>query len=203
MTKSLSRAKTLSSLLQNAQISNTIDNFISDTSGWVSIDGIYNAKEGEQFIVVGNFQKCNQTSRKVLIPNKRGGVLKNIKRKFSEDLNEGNSVRLYNYAYYFIDNISLTPYELNDSISYLSQHDACQTDDLAPNSLKTNLIKDGSFDLNKEGFNTFWRNPNKGTPDFLENKMGIYLYSDLGENNRVYIISQLKSEIQPCFNYYL
>lgn len=217
--KSIAKAKNINSLLQDPDINNPLNRFIADTSNWTEVSGVYNAKGGEEYLVIGNFQRCNQTTRKTLIPNDSSGVMKNLKRKLEEDLAKAASLyskkqlkknppaaaglRLYDYAYYFIDQVSLTPYTLNDSVEFLSQEEACTItpDQHATENAKA-LLDDGSFNLNQEGSNPYWKNASKGTPDFLDDQIGLYLFSDLGKNNREYIIAPLKKELHPCNRYF-
>jgi hypothetical protein len=92
--------------------------------------------------------------------------------------------------------------ETNDSITYLSVESACTINKPISENNTKNLIQDSGFDLNKNGFNSIWKNASKGTPDFVDGYTGLYLYSDSEENNREYIISPLKQKLSPCNKYY-
>ena len=50
---------------------NPPDRFIADTSGWMMVQGIYNARGGERYVRIGNFQLCDRTSRKAVTANQR------------------------------------------------------------------------------------------------------------------------------------
>lgn len=192
------KKEALSSLLGKASYTNPLDSFISDTSVWQEVKGIYNAKGGESYLIIGNFQPCGKTSRKAVTPNDSVGTMYNMKRKFREDAS-GSSLKTYHLAYYYVDQLSLSPYLYNDSIELLNAEQACK----AKKPLNPiNLVEDGGFTQNKEDANPFWKTASKGTPDFLKNQLGLYLYSALGQDNREYIISKLKEELSPCKRYY-
>jgi len=194
----LSKKGSILNFMGKPDINNRHNNFIKDTLDWVEIKEIYNAKGGEKYIIIGNFQKCNQSSRKALIPNADDGVMKNMKQTF---LNKGSSLPPINrFAYYFIDNVSFTQLASNDSITDLSSEKVCVANDLSKK--KNNLIKDSGFNFNKDGVNPIWKNASRGTPDFLDDCVGIYLYSAVGKNNREYIISPLKKRLTPCNEYH-
>ena len=77
----LSKKKTIKPFLGKQQINNSNNNFLNDTLNWTKISGIYNAKGTERYLIIGNFQACNKTSRKALITNKIDCVLTNLKNK--------------------------------------------------------------------------------------------------------------------------
>lgn len=181
-----------------SSINNPLDRFITDSKSWTEIQGIYNAKGGEKYILIGNFQKCNQTTRKAVLPNSPETVLENMKRKFREDIS-GSTLKVYNHAYYFIDALVLEPFKWNDSLSFLDSKEACWEG--AKELVTDNLVEDGGFSLNKGETNPYWETASKGTPDFLDDKVGLYLYSDIGKNNREYIIAKLKKKLSPCKEY--
>ena len=184
-------------------ITNDNNNFLRDTLEWVEFKEIYNATGGEQFIIIGNFQECNRSSRKELTPNKGDGVLKNMKQNYLAKQNNDVSLQtIKRLAYYFIDDISMEQLKTNDSITYLSVESACTINKPISKNNDNNLIQDSGFDLNKNGLNSIWKNASKGTPDFVDGYTGLYLYSDAEENNREYIISPLKQKLSPCNKYY-
>tara|TARA_B100000809_G_scaffold7535_1_gene7454 strand:+ start:1897 stop:3690 length:1794 start_codon:yes stop_codon:yes gene_type:complete len=206
----LSKKKTIKPYLGKQQINNATNNFLNNTVGWTNINGIYNAKGNEKYIVIGNFQACNRTSRKALISNKGAGVLTNLKTKNkgiikaqmggsqNEKAKHNSLIKMNDLAYYFIDNISVTPIGKNKKIKSLTNDLACKS---AQKTATTNLIIDGEFNLNKTEA-IAWKNASAGTPDFLKNSVGLYLYSEINKNNREYIISPLKEKLNPCSQYY-
>jgi len=215
--ESFSKKQSIRSFMGKASINNLADTFLIDSEGWTKLSGVYNAKGGEQYMMLGNFQKCNQTTRKAVLPNGMAdslkkyedknahkgyqpspNVLNNMKRKFKEDIS-GSILQAYNLAYYFVDDLSLTPFTLNDSLSFLTSEEACSKQIKRSNN--QNLIRDGAFYLNKENKNPYWKTASKGTPDFLKNQVGLYLYSAVGKNNREYIITELKEQLSPCKTY--
>ncbi len=66
------------------QITNSPGNFITDTSGWTLISGIYSAQGGEQFITIGNFKEFFNT----------------------DTLRVNNNIG-WDAAYYYIDDVSV------------------------------------------------------------------------------------------------
>jgi flagellar motor protein MotB len=206
----LSKKKTIKPYLGKQQINNTTNNFLNDTVNWTEISSTYNAKGNENYIVIGNFQACNRTSRKALISNKKEGVLTNLKNKnegiikaqMGGSKNEKNKhsslIKMNDLAYYLIDNVSVTPIGKNKKIASLTKELACTS---LQKITSNNLIIDGEFNLNKTE-NIAWKNASEGTPDFLKNSVGLYLYSEINKNNREYIISSLKENLSPCSQYY-
>jgi len=68
------------------QITNPQGNFITDKENWVEISGIYTAHGGEKFITIGNFYDDNST----------------------DTLWVGGGKLPYPFAYYYIDDVSVT-----------------------------------------------------------------------------------------------
>ena len=69
------------------QVENGYDNVIDDGSGWIVVSGEFNAAGGERFLTIGNFRPFNKSH---VVPAA-----------------EGN--RQLPGAYYYIDNVSVTP----------------------------------------------------------------------------------------------
>lgn len=190
-------------------INNPYHEFLSDTVNWMPITGIYSAKGGEEYLIIGNFQKCNLASRKAIHPNDSASLMDRTKQKYQQDLNNSYAHlddgfgKLYveKLAYYFIDNVSVTPRIQNDSVTQLLPEIACTETPVIPGNAP-NLVEDGSFDLSKNRKNPHWKTASKGTPDFESGVTGIYLYSGAHKNNREYIVSKLKQQISPCEKYY-
>ena len=206
----LSKKKTIKPFLGKQQINNSNNNFLNDTLNWTKISGIYNAKGTERYLIIGNFQACNKTSRKALITNKIDGVLTNLKNKnkgiIHQQMNGSKKeidkhyalVEMNDLAYYLIDNVSVKSIGENKRITSLTNELACSSSQ--PKTTE-NLILDGEFNLNKSE-NAIWKNASNGTPDFLKGATGIYLHSAINKNNREYITSSLKEKLSPCNRYY-
>ena len=193
----------VSEFLGRPNVKNEDNNFLKDTVSWTEIKGVYNAKGEEKFLVIGNFQECNRTSRKALTPNDSLGVMTNLKRTYLRTLNKDDSgINLEKLAYYFLDNIVVTPLPSNESIAYLTAEDACTINKpLNSISSEKNLIRDSGFNFNTDHVKAVWKSASTGTPDFFEGYTGIYLYSNAGRNNREYIIAPLKEKVSPCHEY--
>lgn len=93
-------------------VENTSGNFLSNQNYWVAIEGVYEAIGGEKYLTIGNFK--NNFSTRYIMQN-------------------GNSE--FNYAYYYIDDVSVVEVmeivesvPVNDSSSYES---VIQSDDQA------------------------------------------------------------------------
>jgi len=206
----LSKKKTIQPYFGKQHLNNTDNNFINDTINWTKVGGIYNAKGNENYLVIGNFQACNKTSRKALIPNKGNGVLQNLKNKNSgiiqsqmggdkkELKTHSDRIEMNDLAYYLLDNVTVKPIGQNKKIKALTENLACIS---VQSPSAKNLIIDGKFNLNPTE-NIAWKNASGGTPDFLENSVGLYLFSGINKNNREYIISPLKERLSPCNRYY-
>lgn len=69
-------------------VENTIGKFLSNQNYWVKIEGIYEASGGEKFLTIGNFN--NNTATNYIMQN-------------------GNTD--FNYAYYYIDDVSVLEIE--------------------------------------------------------------------------------------------
>lgn len=189
-------------------IRNPLGNFLKDTVNWTEISGIYNAEGGERYLIIGNFQACNSTTRKTLIPNNPENVLNNMKKHYKMAQSGNLTLRkVKQRAYYYVDYVSVNSLPLNDSISNLKPEEACLNSAPINQAKNLNLIADPRFDMNNNGSNPFWSSPSKGTPDFKQNGnkkfAGLYLHSPANKDNREYITSKLKQELSPCYNYYL
>ena len=199
----------ISKYIGHPHLNNKENNFLADTISWMPFSKTYNAKGGEEYLIIGNFQKCNYTSRKLIHPVDSAGTMDNMKRKYRKDLRksfthlqtEFDFVDASKLAYYFIDNVQLVSSPLNDSVQFVKSESRCfiNADSLTRSN---NIINDPSFDLNVKRTNEVWNSPTKGTPDFEHGHAGIYLYSGNDSNNREYIISKLDSAIHPCKKYY-
>ncbi|MBL7964213.1 MAG: OmpA family protein [Flavobacteriales bacterium] len=181
-------------------VDNALERFISDTAGWMVVEGIYHARGGERFVVIGNFQECGRSSRKAVTPNTGAGVLHNMKAKTAMDLDPdlARSQRrrdLVKQAYLYLDAVSLTSLPANAAIRELEEHMACPG--TLPMPVGEELVPDPGFDRNG-GRGAPWRNASNGTPDFLPGVTGIYLYSAVNADNREYIHTELNDTLDPC-----
>jgi len=201
--------KGIKPFLKHPDINNPENHFLNDTINWMPVTGVYSAKGGEKYIIIGNFQGCNLASRKPNNPNDSASLIDRVKQKYQQELNanfdhlQGEFGNLWTekLAYYFIDNVSVTAMIQNDSVTELQPDLACPEKPAIPENA-IQLINDGSFDLSNNRKNPFWKSPSKGTPDLGLGFTGIYLYSGTHKNNREYIISKLKKTITPCETYY-
>lgn len=89
----------------------TAHTFISSKDEWVEVKGCYSAKGNEKFIIIGNF-KINSDTEYV-------------------ELVDGQSM-FSNFAYYYIDDVSITP--INDSASCLPESELIIPNVFTPNN---------------------------------------------------------------------
>ncbi len=93
------------------QINNSTGNIITDTLNWTLISGNYTAQGGELFLLIGNFKHDSVTTAVVV----------------------NNNISAYNYAYFYIEDVSLTPCtNINEEIANSGIH-------IYPNPFKDNL----------------------------------------------------------------
>lgn len=198
------RRRGIADLIGRAGVDNAPDRFLSDTSGWMEVTGIYSATGGERFVTIGNFQAWNQTSRKALVSNKGGGVLRNVKARNALDLDPDRTRAmrrklLARQAYYYVDAVSLVPIAGFDSIHKPDPELACPT--TTPPPLGPELVPDPGFDTNTSGPRAVWKNASGGTPDFFNGVTGIYLHSAVNHDHREFIRTELKERLDPCSTY--
>ncbi|MBL7951589.1 MAG: OmpA family protein [Flavobacteriales bacterium] len=188
--------------LGKPDVDNALNRFISDTAGWMKVEGIFNARGGERFVQIGNFQLCDRASRKAVVPNQGDGKLHNMKRKGEADMDsdrqQGLRRRLLaTQAYIYLDAVSLVPLSATVEARILSRKDACDSDPGKP-SAENDLVPDPSFDLNIPAHRSAWKNASGGTPDLEEGRTGIYLHSAVNKDHREYIHTPLKERLDPC-----
>lgn len=186
-------------------VDNPMNRFIADTAGWMKVEGIYNARGGERFVQLGNFQLCERTSRKAVTENKGAGALHNMKRKGTADLDpdKERGLRrklLATQAYVYLDAVSLVRLGTSDEARVLKPEDACAMDPGAP-PRTLDLIPDPSFDDNVPAHGSAWKNASGGTPDLEKGRTGIYLYSAVNKDHREYIHTPLQERLDPCGTY--
>ena len=197
-----SRKGNLAQSFGRPDVDNVLNRFIADTAGWMVVKGIYNARGGERYVQVGNFQLCDRTSRKAVTANRGSGTLQNMKRKADTDLDpdkeRGLRRRLLaTQAYAYVDAVSLVPLGHTEEIRVLHASDACPADP-APPPPAMDLVPDPAFDRNLPAHGAAWKNASGGTPDFLKDRAGIYLYSAVNKDHREYIQTPLKERLDPC-----
>jgi hypothetical protein len=188
-----------------AAVDNPLDRFLADTTGWTLVEGIYNARGGERFVLIGNLQPCDRTSRKALTSNAGDGVLKNVKKRSAMDLDpdQGRALRrrlLASQSYVYVDGVSLTPLLEADAEAGPTVARGCANDVGAPGP-EEELIPDPGFDNSVGGRPEGWSNASGGTPDLLAGQCGIYLYSAVNRDHREFIHVPLKQTLDPCGRY--
>ena len=189
-------------LFGQADVDNILNRFIADTAGWMTVEGVFNARGGERYVQIGNFQLCDRTSRKAVSPNRGEGVLKNLKKRGEAELDSDKERglrrrMLATQAYVFLDAVSLTRLTGTDEARLLNAEDACEQDPGRP-APADELVPDPTFDNNVAAHRSAWKNASGGTPDFLEGRTGIYLHSAVNKDHREYIGTPLKERLDPC-----
>ena len=203
--KDRSREKGLSSAFGRPDVDNPMNRFITDSSGWMLVEGVFNARGGERYVQIGNFQLCDRTSRKAVTANRGDGLMHNMKRKGEADLDpdKARGMRrklLATQAYVYLDAVSLMPIGANEDVNTLSQAIACPLDPGRP-AEAIDLVPDPGFDRTIPAHRSSWRNASGDTPDFEEGRTGIYLYSAVNADHREYIQTPLKERLDPCGQY--
>jgi hypothetical protein len=183
-------------------VDQVLNRFISDTAGWMLVEGIYNARGGERFVQIGNFQLCDRTSRKAVSANRGDGALHNLKRKGDADLDpdKARGLRrklLASQAYVYLDAVSLTPLTNVQATRVLEKAAACPADPGRPD-IAIDLVPDPGFDANLPTHRSVWKNASGGTPDLLEGVTGLYLHSAVNKDHREYIQTPTKERLDPC-----
>ncbi|MEZ4755741.1 MAG: OmpA family protein [Flavobacteriales bacterium] len=190
-----------------AAVDNPLDRFLADTAGWMLVEGVYNARGGERFVLIGNLQACDRTSRKALASNAGDGVLKNLKKRGAVDLDpdQGRALRrrlLATQSYVYVDGVSLMPLLEADAEAGPAVAQGCTDDPGAPDAGQ-DLVPDPGFDNSVGGRPEGWSNASGGTPDLLAGQCGIYLYSAVNRDHREFIHIPLKQPLDPCGRYAL
>ncbi len=183
-------------------VDNVANRFVADAAGWMQVEGLYNARGGERFVQIGNFQLCDRTSRKANVANTGDGVVANLKRKGRADMDpdkeRGLRRRLLaTQAYVYLDAVSLTLVNSAAEARVMAPKDACGTDHGQP-SASIDLVPDPGFDATIPAHRSAWKNASGGTPDFEEGRTGIYLHSAVNKDHREYIHTPLKERLDPC-----
>jgi hypothetical protein len=165
------------------------------------VEGIYNARGGERYVQLGNFQLCDRTSRKAVTPNKGDGVMSNLKKRGALDLDpdQDRALRrklLASQSYVYVDGVSLVPMR-EDAVEAKEEPVGCRADP-GPPAAEQELVPDPHFDMNQPTHKAQWKNASGGTPDLVEGEAGIYLHSAVNKDHREYIHTRLKQPLDPC-----
>lgn len=200
-----SRKGVLHDLIGKPDLENPLDLFLSDTAVWMKVEGTYNAKGGERFLLVGNFQRYGYSSRKAMVQNSEKTVLTNVESKYMEmyDSDPGRVQFLRTIsqqAYCLLDEVSVAPLNSNSSVDILTQEQACPAQRL--NEHGPELVPDPSFDHTLDIPHSHWQNASGGTPDLIDGMAGVYLYSGADKDHREFIQTSLSGPIEPCGIYH-
>lgn len=184
-----------------AHVSDPPGRLLDDTTAWTTVSGVYNAKGGERYVVIGNFNPCNSSTRKKLYPERRDAMLrKNAARMDPVRARGAWREWMARTAYVFLDGVSLVPDTTAPlDIGALTANAACRADTLPP--IGPELVADPGFDHNTHPTPNSWRNASAGTPDLMEGVTGLYTYSAGYADNREYIRTVLLDTLHPCTTY--
>lgn len=183
-------------------LTNPQGQYLADTTEWVSVDGIYNARGGERFLILGNFQACNRTSKKPMAGKDGRSGRSSSKGRNAPDPSIPPEIvirhrDLLKQAYVYIDAVSVTPLEGFEPPVMLVNEIACPKD-LGPAARWDELIPDPGFDMNIPAYRAKWKKANGGTPDFFRGYAGIYVYASMDPDHREYVRTELKEYLDPC-----
>lgn len=188
-------------LRERADVDNALGRLLNDTSGWTTITGIHNANGDERFVIIGNFQRCNSSTRVRMYGDKKDAVQRKAAARL-DPLEKRGAWRAWmaRTAYVYLDGVSLVPDSTApESIGTLTPELACLLE--IPSATGPELISDPGFDHNLHPTPASWRNASNGTPDLNNGETGIYLYSDGYTDNREYIRIPLAKRLSPCTTY--
>jgi hypothetical protein len=188
-------------LREHASVENAPGRILKDTVGWTTVSGVYNAKGGERFVLIGNFHPCNSSTRIRMDGDKKSAM----KRKTAARLDPipqrgGWREWMARTAYAYLDGVSVVPDTTGpEHISELDVVHACVTDDRP--TIGPELIPDPVFEHNAHPKPDSWRNASDGTPDLMDQVTGLYLFSAAYTDNREYIRIPLADTLSPCATY--
>jgi len=200
-TKSYARRGLPPGLRERADVSNALGELLSDTAAWSTVSGIYSARGGERFVIVGNFHPCNRSTR-VRLAKGVPTSMKRMTRARMDPVRERGRWRecLSRTAYVYIDGVSLMPDTAAGAVpQQLDPGEACPED--TPPSSGIEYVLDPGFNNNGRGSGRGWRNASGGTPDFFDGYLGLYLYTDINKDNREYVRIPLAGPLDPCATY--
>lgn len=197
----LGRTGLVGQLRERAMVDNRLGRFLNDTTGWTTVTGVYNALGGERFVLIGNFHPCNSSSRvRVTTDKKLSMELKSAARLDPLPRRGAWHEWMARTAYAFLDGVSLVPDTTSpERITVLDASEACTADD--PPDHGPELIPDPGFQHNEHPRPDTWRNSSDGTPDLLDERTGLYLFSAAYRDNREYIRTPLLAPLSPCATY--
>ncbi|MFB6306395.1 MAG: hypothetical protein ABEH43_05320, partial [Flavobacteriales bacterium] len=185
---------------------------LSDTTEWTKVSGTYNAKGGEEYLVIGYFNSFEQMKTHYF---KNDSTIQRL--PYQKLQQKANSMEnpISNSAYYFIDDINLRA--KNEEINW--NNGFCQKNKKKKNK---NLINNGKFENRTKAeqdpyyagnyypvsLAENWSAANIGTPQIEIDQdsnasAGISIYDRKRENKREYFGSQLKEKIDNCSKYFL
>ncbi|HRH68567.1 MAG TPA: OmpA family protein [Flavobacteriales bacterium] len=188
-------------LREHASVENPLGRILNDTTGWTTVSGVYNAKGGERFVLIGNFHPCNSSTRIRMDGDKKSSMKrKNAARMDPVPQRGGWHEWIARTAYAYLDGVSLVAdTTAPEHISELDEAHACIVDDRP--AIGPELIPDPGFAHNEHPKPNSWRNASDGTPDFLDQVTGLYLFSAAYTDNREYIRIPLADTLSPCTTY--
>ncbi len=200
-TEDLSRKGVTGGLRERAHMENPLGRFINDTTGWLTVSGVYNALGGERYVLIGNFHPCNSSSRVRVDPDKLASAKRKTAHRLDPIPRRGSWQEwMGRTAYAFVDGVSLVPDNTSpDRIIPLTADLACPPD--VPEAAGPELIPDPSFEHNVHPKPNSWRNASDGTPDLFNGNTGLYLFSAAYGDNREYIRTPLADTLDPCTTY--
>lgn len=190
-------------LHERADVEGPLGRMLNDTSGWTTVTGLFNAKGGERSVVIGNFQRCNSSTRVRMYPSKSVGLERKNAARMDPDARRGAWREwMARTAYVYLDGVSLMPDSTSpDRIELLTPELACPED--VPRAIGPELIPDPGFERNLHPTPYSWRNASRATPDLFDGETGIHLYSDGYRDNREFIRTPLIEVLSPCMRYRL
>lgn len=188
-------------LRERADVEDPLGRMLNDTSGWTTVTGLYNAKGGEGFVVIGNFQRCNSSTRVRMYPGKTAGLERKSAARMDPNTRRGAWREwMARTAYVYLDGVSLMPDSTSpERIEVITAELACPED--MPEAMGPELIPDPGFERNLHPTPYSWRNASRATPDLVDGETGLYLYSDGYRDNREYIRTPLTETLSPCSTY--
>lgn len=188
-------------LRERAHVENPLGRMIDDTTGWTTVTGIHNALGGERFVVIGNFHTCNSSTRIRMHGGKRASLeLKNAARLDPIARRGAWRTWMARTAYVYLDGVSLMVDSTGpERIAVITADQACPPE--VPSGTGPELVPDPGFDHNLHPTPNSWRSASAATPDLLNGKVGLYLYSAGFTDNREYIRIPLETTLSPCTTY--
>ena len=196
----LSKTGIPAGLRTHAHMENPVGRMLNDTTGWITVSGLYNATGGERYVLIGNFHPCNSSTRKVLNGDKKSAMKRKADARMDPVPQRGAWHEwMKRTAYVYLDGVSLlADTSAPEHITSLTAEQAC-AEDIA--TIGPELIPDPGFDRNTHPRPDSWRNASNGTPDLLEGMTGLYVYSQGYADNREYIRIPLADTLSPCRTY--